>query len=386
MSDFVSGNKIVLLRNGTEYFPALQQAIDAAQYEIHLQTYIFEDDAVGRAVAEALMRAAGRGVSACLLLDGFGCKEIPPAFVIELQTAGVEVLFYRPKISPWTLRRRRLRRLHRKVAVIDGRIAFVGGINIIDDMNAPDHMPPRVDYAVSVEGLLLAQIHASTRRLWRRTAWARLLRVDAGRLAGHVRPQAAGPMWAAYVVRDNIWHRRAIENVYLEAIDSARHEIVIANSYFLPGVRFRRALVGAARRGVRVVLLLQSRVEYVLLDYASRALYDQMLDAGVEIHEYQKSLMHSKVAVIDGHWATVGSSNIDPFSLLLAREANVVVEDAGFAGELRQDLERSIQNGASRVSQASWRHDHFGRRLVARLLYGLIRFFMGVVIGYPERR
>lgn len=385
MSGFVAGNQVSLLRNGTEYFPALQRAIDAAQYEIHLQTYIYEVDLVGRAIAEALKRAAGRGVSVCLLLDGFGCKSMPRGFVLELQDAGVEVLFYRPKVSPWTLKRRRLRRLHRKVAVVDGRIAFVGGINIIDDMNAPDHTPPRVDYAVSVEGPLVAQVRASTRRLWRRTAWAGFLQVDRSRLNGRLHPQIVGVMWAAYVMRDNIWHRRDIENAYLEAIDNARSEIVIANSYFLPGTRFRHALLGASHRGVRVVLLLQARVEYLLLDYASRALYDELLDAGIEIHEYRKSFMHSKVAVIDGHWATVGSSNIDPFSLLLAREANVVVEDTGFADELRQDLERAIRSGSRQVSPADWRRAHFGRRLVARLFYGLIRFFMGV-IGHPEHR
>ncbi len=385
MSEFICGNRVVLLKNGTEYFPALIAAIDAAHYEIHIQTYIYELDTVGLSIAEALKRAVTRGVSACLLLDGFGCKHMPREFVLELQTVGVEVLFYRPKISPWTLRRRRLRRLHRKVVVIDGLTAFVGGINIIDDMNTPDHTPPRMDYAVSVQGPLLTQIRANTRRLWRRTAWARLMRVDGGRLRGRLKSRVAGSMWAAYVVRDNIWHRRDIENAYLEAIDSARVEIVIANSYFLPGIRFRRALVGASRRGVRVVLLLQARVEYVLLDIASRALYDQLLAAGIEIHEYRKSFMHSKVAVIDGHWATVGSSNIDPFSLLLAREANVMVDDAGFARELRQDLEIAMQFGAQQVSQEEWHRLHIGRRLVAKVLYGLIRFIVGV-LGYPEHR
>jgi cardiolipin synthase len=385
MSGFVAGNKVVLLRNGTEFFPALQQAIDVARYEVHLQTYIYEIDLIGRAIADALKRAAARGVSVCLLLDGFGCKDMPRDFVLELREAGVEVLFYRPKVSPWTLRRRRLRRLHRKVAVVDGRIAFVGGINIVDDMNAPEHTPPRVDYAVSVEGPLLVMIRASVRRLWRRTAWARLRKVDAGHMKGRLQPTVAGGVAAAYVVRDNFWHRRDIENAYLNAIDNADSEVVIANSYFLPGVRFRRALIAASHRGVRVVLLLQARVEYLLLDYATRALYDELLDAGIEIHEYQKSFMHSKVAVIDGHWATVGSSNIDPFSLLLAREANVVVEDADFAHELRQDIEHAIQSGSRQVSLEDWRHAHFGRRLMARLLYGLIRVSMGL-IGYPERR
>lgn len=385
MSEFVAGNKITLLRSGTEYFPALRRSIDEAQYEIHLQTYIYEVDIVGRSIAEALKGAVARGVGVFLLLDGFGCKNLSRGFVREMEQAGVEVLFYRPKISPWSLKRQRLRRLHRKVAVIDGRIAFVGGINIIDDMNAPDHTPPRVDYAVRIEGPLLASMRASVRQLWRRVAWAHLHRVQVGELKGRLRPEAAGSVWVAYVVRDNVWHRRDIEDAYLAAIDGARHEIVIANSYFLPGIRFRRALAAAVRRGVRVVLLLQARVEYVLLDYASRALYDELLAGGIEIYEYRKSFMHSKVAVVDGQWATVGSSNIDPFSLLLSREANVVVSDAGFATELRLDLEQSIRSGARRVLPEDWERAPWLRRWIASLFYGGIRFALGM-IGYPEHR
>jgi cardiolipin synthase len=383
MSQFVGGNNIALLRNGTEYFPALLQAIDAAEFEIHLQTYIFTPDSVGRAVGEALKRAAARGVSVNLLLDGFGCKDLSWDFVRTLENAGVEVIFYRPKISPWTLKRRRLRRFHRKVAVIDGRIAFVGGINIIDDMNTPDHTPPRVDYAVSVEGPLLVQIRASVRRLWRRMAWTRLRRVDPGSL-GRLHPKMAGQISAAYVLRDNIWHRRDIENAYLEAIEGARHEIVIASSYFLPGRRFRQALERAAHRGVRVVLLLQGRVEYFLLDYASRALYGRFLEAGIEIYEYKTSFMHSKVAVIDAEWATVGSSNIDPFSLLLAREANVVVADGAFAKTLRADLEQALHLHSQQVLLQDWQHAHRFRRFFAQIFYGLTRAVVGL-IGYSDQ-
>lgn len=384
MSDFVARNQVLLLRNGTEYFPALLQAIEAAQHEIHLQTYIYEQDDIGRIVAAALMRAAARGVDVCLLLDGFGCKDLARSFVRELEQAGVDVLFYNPSISPWTLKRRRLRRLHRKLVVVDGHTALVGGINIIDDMNTPGHTPPRIDYAVCVQGPLLVPIRASARRLWRRTAWARLRTVRGGLLRAHLPEQVAGSMWAAYVERDNVRHRHDIEEAYLAAIDAARCEIIIANSYFLPGLRFRRALMAAAHRGVRVQLLLQSRVEYVLLDYASHALYDQLLAAGIEIYEYYTSFMHSKVAVVDGHWATVGSSNIDPFSFLLSREANIMVADAGFAGGLRRDLQHAIEICARRVELNDWQRAPLMRRLLARAGYALIRFVMGV-IGYPER-
>lgn len=382
MTRLLPGNQVSLLRNGTEFFPALERAIDEARYEIFLETYIYEPDVVGRRIAAALGRAAGRGVNVRLLLDGFGCKDLSSEFTRELRDAGIEVLFFRPKISPWTLKRNRLRRLHRKLAVIDGRVGFVGGINIIDDMNTPDHTPPRIDYAAKVEGPLLASMHATMRRMWRRVAWTSLRRVPGERLA--VDAMARGSMRAAFVKRDNAWNRRAIEQAYLSAIRRANSEIVIANAYFLPGRRFRHALLAAARRGVRVVLLLQARVEYLLVDYATRALYGQLLTAGIEIYEYHASFMHSKVAVIDGHWATVGSSNIDPFSLLLSHEANIVVNHKGFAEELRLDLERSIQNGAHRVLQDDWKRAPLSRRFFAWVAYGIVRFMLGV-IGYSNK-
>ena len=383
MTEFVPNNQITLLRNGTEYFPALERAIDVAHVEVHLQTYIYEDDAIGRRIAAALIRAAQRGVTVCLLLDGYGCKDTPKTLIREMQLGGVEVVFYRPKISTWTFKRRRLRRLHRKIAVVDGQVAFVGGINIIDDMNTPGHTPPRVDYAVQVEGQLLKAIQASVRRLWRRTAWAHLRRVKPSKLTGLL-PTAAGNMWAAYVTRDNVLHRHDIEAAYLSAIESARSEIIIANAYFLPGRDFRRALAGAARRGVRVVLLLQARVEYWLVDYATRALYQSFLAAGIEIHEYHTSFMHSKVAVIDHHWATVGSSNIDPVSLWLAREANIVVDDKSFAKQLREDLEQALQKDARPVSLNDWNHASLARRSTAWFTYYLVRLAIGLT-GLPDK-
>lgn len=385
MTHLIAGNQITLLRNGTQYFPALEDAINGARYEVHLQTYIYTPDEIGLRIGEALKRAAARGVLVYLLLDGFGSKDLPKAYVRELEAAGVEVLFFRPKISPWTLRRNRLRRMHRKLAVIDGHSAFVGGINIIDDFDTPGHKPPRMDYAVQVQGPLLTPMRANAWGLWRRLCWAYLRKI---RLSGlHSRlhiGEPAGSMRAAFVVRDNLWHRFDIEQAYLDAIAKAKTEIVIANAYFLPGLRFRRALRAAANRGVRVIVLLQERVEYRLLDFASHALYSTLLRQGIEIYEYHKSFMHCKVSVIDRHWATVGSSNIDPFSLLLAREANIVVADTGFATELREDLEQSMEQGARRVTVDEWQHNHVVKRFVSWLVYGLVRLMMGVA-GYSDR-
>lgn len=384
MTRIVSNNQITLLQNGEAYFPAIETALDRAMHEIYLESYIFENDNTGRRIAEALRRAAFRGVKTHVLIDGFGSMSLPKTMVDHIEAAGVMILKFRPKTSPWTLRRRRLRRLHRKMVVVDQTIAFVGGINIIDDMDMPGQTSPRYDYAVSVEGPLVEEIHDSARRVWTRVAWSRFRTnwgPDKDRQATSTEPM--GRMRAAFLVRDNIRHRRDIEDAYLHAIEQAKFEIILANAYFFPGLNFRHALLDAAGRSVRVILLLQGRVEYRLLHYASHALYGSFLDAGIEIYEYHKSLMHAKVAVIDEHWATVGSSNLDPFSLLLALEANIAVVDEDFAKKLKYSLELAIKTGARRIFENNWRTQTFGMRLTSWLSYGLVRFMTGMT-GYAQ--
>jgi cardiolipin synthase len=169
-------------------------------------------------------------------------------------------------------------------------------------------------------------------------------------LAPAMSRSASRGLRAGLLLRDNLVHRRSIERAYLKAIGSAKREVLIANAYFFPGRRFRRALIEAMRRGVPVRLLLQGRIEYTLPHLATQAMYPPLLAAGIEIVEYHRSFLHAKVAVIDD-WATVGSSNIDPFSLLLAREANVVVFDAGFAAELRGQLRVAMAEGGKPIER-----------------------------------
>ncbi|TKB25892.1 cardiolipin synthase ClsB [Desulfopila sp. IMCC35006] len=379
-------NQITLLHNGEAYFPMLEAALDRAEHRIYLESYIFENDQTGRRIAEALRRAALRGVKTHLLIDGFGSDSLPKTMIAYLEEAGVSVMKFRPKISPWTFRRRRLRRLHRKIVVIDRQLAFVGGMNIIGDIEIPGCKSPHFDYAVSVEGPLVHQIYVSCRRLWLRVSWSHHLRFIRDRdHARHIPPpKAAGHMRSSFLVRDNFRHRRDIEDAYLQAIDQAKSDIILANAYFLPGVIFRHALVAAARRGVRVVLLLQGKMDHRLAYYASRALFDSFLDAGIEIYEYHKSIMHAKVAVIDSHWATVGSSNLDPFSLLLALEANVVVDDPDFAAALKDSLEQAIMMEPKRLSEQKWRSQPIMLRLISWLSYGLTRILIGIA-GYAPK-
>jgi cardiolipin synthase len=380
-TEFLPGNRIRLLETGSGYFPALLSAIDGATLEIYLESYIFADDATGRAVAEALARAARRGVSVHVLVDGFGARGFPDIYGEALVAAGVEILVYRPEVARLELRRHRLRRLHRKLAVVDRCLAFVGGINVIDDMDTPRQVPPRFDYAVAVEGPLVLRVHHAARHLWQLVRWATFGQRLPKPMPLPNPPMACGDMAAALVLRDNLRHRRDIEDAYLDALACAHEEVVLASAYFLPGRRFRRALAHAARRGVRVVVLLQGKVEYVLLHYATQALYGSLLAAGVRIVEYRLSFLHAKVAVVDDDWATVGSSNIDPFSLMLAREANVVVRDAGFARELRASLELAMARGGVEVKLEDLRKRSLLVRVANWLAYSLVRLAVGFA-GY----
>jgi cardiolipin synthase A/B len=380
-TEFLPGNRLVLLNSGAEYFPALISAIRGARQEVHLESYIFEDDDTGRAVADALKQAAQRGVVVRVLADGFGSRDFVDTLMPGLLAAGVQAMVYRPDIARFRLRRHRLRRLHRKLVVIDGQIAFVGGINVIDDLNTPHQTPPRYDYAVRVEGPLLLPIQHAVRHLWEIVVWANFR--HRYRVTRPEKPilTPSGGQDAAFLVRDSFRHRRDIEEAYLEAIAEAREDILIANAYFLPGRRFRHALNDATRRGVRVTILLQGRVEYRLLYYATQALYAKLLGAGIRIFEYRRSFLHAKVAVIDTLWATVGSSNIDPFSLLLAKEANVMVRDAQFAQELRASLGMAMQDGAVELPANRWQQMPWYARLLRWTSYNLVRVAIGLT-GY----
>ncbi|MCG2592067.1 cardiolipin synthase ClsB [Ramlibacter sp. XY19] len=354
------GHHLQLLEGSREFFPALCAAIDAARAEVLLETYIFDFTGSAAEVAYALERAARRGVLVRVVVDGYGTPAVPPAWEARLDLAGVHWAVYsRPGVLG-LLMPGQWRRLHRKLCVVDGEVGFCGGINILDDFHDPNHgalQSPRLDFSIRVAGPLVGEMHATLVRQWSRiealgelkkarwTGALELLRsVGAGRrpapeVASHGDPNAR----AALLLRDNLRHRAVIERAYLRAIGHARQEVIIANAYFVPGGRLRRALTAAARRGVQVSLLLQGRYEYFMQYYAARPVFGALLAAGVQIHEYAPSFLHAKVAVVDGHWATVGSSNLDPLSLLLAREANVVVDDARFAGRLRERLVQAMQ-------------------------------------------
>ena len=390
------GHQIKLLQGGADFFPELIRALDAARSHIQLETYIFDFHGDGAYVAAALERAGRRGVRVWVVVDGVGTPKLKEEWRARFDLAGVEWRVYSPLGTLGLLIPSRWRRLHRKLCVVDGHVAFCGGINSLDDLYDPQHgtlKSPRLDFAVCATGALVQQVQEATTQLWWRMQAVRHVRqqnfpeaFSSFRAAGlhmpwlHDTRHAHGDTLVAkagLLLRDNLLHRGQIEKAYRRAIGLARHDIVIANAYFLPGRKLRQALVHAALRGVRVRLLLQGRYEYFMQYHAARPVYRQMLEAGVEIYEYAESFLHAKVAVIDAQhdrpWATVGSSNLDPFSLLLAREANVVVADPLFAKRLREGLEEAMSTKSHRIMPQSLLERSQFQRAMDWIAFGLMR-------------
>lgn len=385
------GNHIELLRNGEEFFPALCAAISAAKRKVHLETYIFNLDKTGFLVLDHLRDACARGIKVRVVIDGFGSHEHAREIGARLASMGAQFRVYRPE--PTGLRHmkfdlRRLRRLHRKVTVVDERVAFVGGINILDDyVDVPDDgkgARPRFDFAVRLQGPIVDDLARAQRALWLRMAWRR--RDDWAtfyrrlkewskrrnlRVKAPVVPLDGHGHRAALLLRDNLRFRQTIEDAYLGTMENARHDILIANAYFFPGRRLRKALEDAARRGVRVRLLLQGRSEYPMQYRAGRYMYGKLMRDGIEIHEYMASYLHAKVAIMDD-CAMVGSSNLDPFSLLLAREANIYIQDAQFADELKSAIETELKNNGQVVTEEALQ----GRGVIGRWIDAFSYFML----------
>ena len=394
MSEAKAGHHLRLLKGTLEFFDALELAIDASLYEVRLETYIFRVTASGEKVAQALVRAAQRGVAVFLVMDGVGTPDLPEPWPQKLKAAGVHWRIFSPLGRLGLLVPSRWRRLHRKLCVVDGQIAFCGGINVLDDwydLNYSRLDAPRFDFSVQVSGPLVQDVHAAMAQFWWRMqafqsaqhidwagVWQALQLAVQEKRQFNQAPRLMGNAMAELVLRDNLRSRTRIERAYRQALGDARHDIILANAYFLPGRKMRKSLIHAARRGVRVRLLLQGRYEYFMQYHAARALYGSLLAAGVEIYEYKLSFLHAKVAVVDDHWATVGSSNIDPLSLLLAREANVVALDAPFAKGLREQLELAIVNGAQRLDVQQHAQRALGQKLRDLAALWLMRILLFV--------
>jgi len=380
-----SGNRVELLENGEAYFPAVFDALRGAQREILLETFILFEDKVGHELQGILIEAAQRGVKVVVSLDGFGCGELSPAFLGELAEAGVMVQMFDPASKTLGIRTNWFRRLHRKIVVVDASVAFIGGINFSADHLADFGPEAKQDYSVQVIGPAVADLHhfalaQSGRQVRSRRGWRRRQQ----RPSPWTNEQGDGLVRLIY--RDNIQHRDDIEEAYIHALSQARQRVVIANAYFFPGYRLLREIRNAARRGVHVQLIMQGQPDVLLAKLAARMLYDYLLKDGVVIHEYCQRPLHGKVALVDDEWSTVGSSNLDPLSLALNLEANVLIRDRAFNQQLYERLEALARNHCQTMPAKRKPRLWLWRLTVGFLVFHVMRHFPALTGWLPAHK
>lgn len=389
MSEWTSGNRLRLLENGEEYFPRLFEVIDQAREEILLETFIWFEDEVGRQLQQKLIAAARRGVSVQVLVDGYGTPGFSAEFLRQLQDAGVRIESFDPQPTLLRIRTNFLCRMHRKVVVIDARVALVGGINMSAVHLRAHGDDSAQDYAVEVHGPVVREIREFSRRggeAQRARVWKRwrywLRRFPREMMHPHKGAQTL------FVYRDNDQHPTDIETMYRLGIRNARESIVIACAYFFPGYRFVRDLRAAVERGVDVRLIMQGNPDQPFKVGAAAILFDDLLSMGVRIFLYQERPLHAKVAVIDRHWATVGSSNLDPSSLGLNLEANLFILDEPFNAVLRRSLERLVTESCRELTVKNAPKRSLLRRMLLTLGYHLTRRMpnWGRHVPYREQR
>ncbi|MGO4393567.1 cardiolipin synthase ClsB [Variovorax sp. M-6] len=381
---WTEGNRVALLENGEQFFPRVFEAIREARREVIVETFILFEDKVGEQLHAALRAAAARGVKVDLMIDGFGSPSLSPGFIGGLTSAGVQVRVFDPGRPFFGQRLNVLRRMHRKIVVIDSALAFVGGINYSADHLLDFGPKAKQDYAVELAGPIVSEIHRFVLQAiaigGKGPGWyRRRLKATA---QDNIAP--AGEAAVQFVTRDNRRHTNDIERHYLAAIRSARRRIVIANAYFFPGYRMIKEMRRAARRGVDVRLILQGEPDMPIVKVAASLLYHHLLHAGVRIYEYCERPLHGKVALADDQWSTVGSSNLDPLSLSLNLEANVIVRDRSFNQTLWERLDALMRNNCKRV-QASDLGEWSAWRLVRSFfVFHLLRWYPSWVGWLPR--
>lgn len=375
------GNRLRLLENGEEYFPRVFEAIRRAREFVLLETFILFEDEVGKELHAVLLEAAKRGVKVEMLLDGYGSNDLSDEFVTALTSAGVRFVYYDPRPLVLGMRTNIFRRLHRKIVVCDGDIAFVGGINYSAEHNSSYGAEAKQDYAVEVKGPIVDDITAYvqqslnseevTRRWW------------GGRSHRPAKNATPGEAQILFVWRDNDEHRDDIEQHYIDMLRSAKKEVIIANAYFFPGYKLLREMRSAAQRGVSVKLIVQGEPDMPIVKVGAELLYNYLVGGGVEIYEYIRRPLHAKIAIQDDYWSTVGSSNLDPLSLSLNLEANLIVHDRTFNEIVRSKLNRLLQEDCKRVEESQLPRQNWWQLGKSVVVFHFLRHFPAIAGWLP---
>ncbi len=373
-------NQVELLINGEDYFPRVFEAIRAARHEVLVETFIIFEDPVGQALQQALIEAAERGVRIEVTADGYGTADLGKAYIEALTRVGVRVHLFDPRPKMFGMRTNLFRRLHRKIVVVDGEVAYVGGINFCLDHLQEFGPMAKQDYAVEVRGPVVADIHRAAVELLAQCG------VDTPGAGLRPSPGSQGRSAMLLAIRDNDAHQDDIEDQYMAAIRNARERLLVANAYFFPGYRLLRELRNAAQRGVQVSLILQGQPDMRWVWVLGRLLYDYLLRDGVQIYEYCEKPLHGKVALADREWSTVGSSNLDPLSLSLNLEANLFIRDPTFNQRLFAHLSELAETRCKPVTRQVLRRGYWWRAPLMFLGFHAARHFPAVLGWFPAHR
>jgi cardiolipin synthase A/B len=371
-------DKVQLVHGGKEYFILLKQLIANAKDSIYLQTYIFGEDQTGTEVANELKAAALRQVKVFVLVDGYASGSLSDSFIKDLKDSGVHFRMFDPllKSKYFYLGRR----LHHKVVVVDEKYSLVGGINISDRYNDMHDQPAWLDWAVYAEGEVATHLSYICKQRVKSPSLKKL--VSAKRdfvLQGK-------DNLASVKINDWVRGKREITNSYLAMFRHAKKDIIIMSAYFLPNGLFRKALKRAAKRGVKVQLILAGRSDVLVSKYAERYLYRWLLKNGIGIYEYQKSVLHGKMAAYDGLWATVGSYNVNSISAYASIELNLAINDCAFAQQAENSLNKIMNNDCVKITEEQINHSGFIQHAMQRGAYYVFRILFFLFTFYFKQR
>jgi len=379
---YTNQNTVKLVRGGGEYFTLLKEMIHKAQHTVHLQVYIFDEDETGREVAEALIAAARRGVAVYLLADGYASQNISKPFIKHLQRGGVHFRFFQPilKSDHFYFGRR----MHHKIVVVDARYGLVGGVNISNKYNDGFDKPAWLDWALYVEGEIAPELVKICLELWTRSRSTRR------KLHWHAQPSVAFPKHHCPVrIRRNDWvqKRSQITQSYLEMFRDAKSHIYIMSSYFLPGMQVRKKLAKAARRGVKIRLVLAGVSDVKLAKQAERYIYRWIFKNNIEVYEYKHSVLHAKISTYDGKWATIGSYNVNNISAFASIELNLDVKQEAFALNMQHHIQEVIRHDCERITEEDYRTRYgFFSRLYQQSSYQIVRVLFFLFTFYFKQR
>ena len=375
-SDTVPKN-LELVYSGKDYFARLEAIIRDAQFEIHLQMYLFENDATGKRIVAALKEAALRKVEIYVLLDGLGSLSFPDELLKDLKFSGINIRFFAPLFSTYTFYLGR--RLHRKVVVADAKVALVGGINIADKYHGSTTEKPWLDYAVQLNGEIAKPLQQLCRDKYFKKRKLKNTKIKSTF-------QIQNDTSVRILQNDWLKGKNEICDGYIKSIRQAKKEIIIVGSYFLPGIRIIQALKKASKNKVTIKLILSGKSDLPMTRRATCFLYDKLLKYNIELYEWDQSVLHGKVAVIDENWSTIGSFNLNNLSSYGSLEMNVEIRSRSFSSEFRTHLNGVISQCQSITKESLKTKTTIMTKFINLFSYVITRMIELVVTYTPYKR